>query len=124
MKGLKMKRLSKEHRENLANQLAKEAYGHYLDRMLRAAQILDREDIVQAVYSVKSLYAFSGCQPKGMMDHGGILWIISLRIMHECEERGFSKAQLNKLYYVLVTSCDLDLTPPKELITNEARANT
>lgn len=114
----------KAERAVLIDLLKKQAHGHYLDRIARAAEVLDRSDISNAVLSLKQLYNFCQCQPKGVTDVGGILWILSLKIISECKHRGFTKQELNSLYYVVYSSIDLGLTALPEDITDEARSNT
>ncbi len=98
-------------KENLIIKLKKQAYGPYLDRLERAAEVLNRNDVVNVILSVRQVYNFCQCQPEGMTKVGGILWIISLELIKECESRGFSKNDLNHLYYVVYSSLELGLKP-------------
>lgn len=116
-----MKKMNKEARENFSKQLSKEAHGHYLDRMERLARALERPDMVSAIYSVRQLYTFFNCKPKCAE---AVLFELSERMVWHCENLGFSKKQLNRLYYVIYSSLDLGLKPEKELVTDEARSNT
>lgn len=105
-------KLTKESKQQLAEELAKVGgYGHYLDRLERMAETLDRRDIVNAIYSVRQIYNFLQCKPTGI---DGILNGISMRILFECERLKFSKTQLNMLYWGLYDARSLGLQPLPE----------
>lgn len=111
----------KNENEALAKQLSEQAHGHYLDRMERAAGILERHDLLMGLQATRILYTLFQCKPKGI---DGILYEFSASLLYECVGRGFNKKQQNALYYVLYSSLDLGLSALPEHVTNEAGANT
>lgn len=121
-----MKNNKNQKRDAYANAAEKSANeGHYLDRLYNIAEALDHRDSMNAVLSLKQLYIFTGCKPRGS---DGIQYEISMRLLIVAErDFKFTKSQLNKLWYGLHWDAREAFGlkfPYEDKITDQMRSNT